>query len=285
MTRHVLVLGATGFTGRRVTRALVRDGHDVVAFVRASSDPLVAASTGARVVVGDLDREETLETALRGRDALVCCASLGFGHAPKIVAVTTKCGIRRSVFFGTTAVRTRLDVPTKAVRLEAERLVLGAPLGATLLRPTMIYGAPGDRNVERLLRLVARWPVIVVPGSGRGLQQPVHVDDVAEAAATVLPRDDLAGRTFDLPGPVPLTLDEVIRTVARVLGKKRLLLHVPIALVRAVAWTVGVRAEQLARLEEDKSADPASARAAFEFRSRAFESGLASEAKLIEAAP
>jgi nucleoside-diphosphate-sugar epimerase len=114
--------------------------------------------------------------------------------------------------------------------------------------------------------------VVPVPGTGRGLQQPVHRDDVADAVARVLPRTDLAGRAFDVPGPEPLTLADLVRTVARVLGKKRLLVRVPRLLGRLVATR-----EQLLRIEEDKSADPRPAAEAFGFAPRPVERGLREE--------
>ena len=125
-------------------------------------------------------------------DALVNLASLGFGHAPAIVAAAVGAGLGRAVFVSTTAVATGLPARSKAVRLAAEATVRSSGLAWTILRPTMIYGAPGDRNMSRLLALLIRarrglpgvgLPVVLpVPGGGRGLQQPVHVADIAGVA-------------------------------------------------------------------------------------------------------
>lgn len=235
MSRRVLVVGATGFTGRRVVAALRAAGHDVVAFVRPTSDADVVRALGVPCAEGDFDRPASLRDALAGRDALACAASLGFGHAPGIVEAARAAGVRRAVLLGTTAVRTTLPARSKAVRLEAERVVLAGGIGATLLRPTMIYGAPGDRNLERLVRFVRRSPVVPVLGRGTALVQPVHVEDVAAAVAAVLPRDDLAGRAFDVPGPAPLTFEALLRTVAAVMGRRRLFPHVPAFVGRLVA--------------------------------------------------
>jgi len=272
MSIHLLVTGATGFTGRRVVRALRRDGHRVRAFLRTTSDRSVLPAD-VDVARGDLADPATLAQALVGCDGLVGVASLGRGHAPGIVEAARLARISRSVFVGTTAVRTAVASASKTVRLEAERSVLEGGIGATLIRPTMIYGAPGDRNLERLLRFVARWPIVPIPGSGRGLQQPVHVDDVADAIAAVTPRGDLAGRAFDVAGPQPLTFRDLVRTVVRVLGRRRLLVRVPAFLARVVASR-----EQVARLAEDKSCDVTAARLAFAFEPRALEDGVRSEA-------
>src|SRR5204863_55727 len=81
------VTGATGFSGRRVVAALRRAGHDVTAFVRATSDRRVIAELDVPTIEGDLAVPRTLEAALLHLDAersgcaLVNVASLGFGHA------------------------------------------------------------------------------------------------------------------------------------------------------------------------------------------------------------
>ena len=275
MSLSLLVTGATGFTGRRVVRALLDDGHRVTAFVRPSSD-LPALPADVRVAIGDLGVPETLRSALKDQDALVNVASLGFGHARGIVDAAREAGIHRSVFVGTTAVHTTLPAPSKAIRLEAEHIVLEGDIGATLVRPTMIYGARGDRNFERLLRFVRRLPIVPIPGDGQGLQQPVHVEDVARAIAAVVSRGDLVGRAFDIPGPRALTFDSIVRTVAAVLDRRRLLLHVPAFLARVVASR-----EQIARLAEDKSCDPGAATREFGYSPRSFEVGIRDEARSL----
>ena len=89
-------------------------------------------------------------------DALVNLASLGFGHARGIVRAAVRAGLDRAVFVSTTAVTTTLPARSKAVRLAAEDEIRGSGLSWTILRPTMIYGAAGDRNLSRLLALLAR---------------------------------------------------------------------------------------------------------------------------------
>ena len=105
-------------------------------------------------LTGDLDDHAELPrvfASARG-GALVNLASLGFGHAPAIVAAARAAGLDRAVFVSTTAVTTSLPSRSKRIRLEAERHIRDSGLAWTILRPTMIYGAAGDRNLSRLLR-------------------------------------------------------------------------------------------------------------------------------------
>ncbi len=117
MSLHVLVTGATGFTGRRVARALVRQGHAVTAFVRDTSDRSVLSGLPVAFAVGDLEVPGSLRAALEDQDALVNVASLGFGHAPGIVEAARQEGIWRSVFLSTAAVKTTIPAASKATRL------------------------------------------------------------------------------------------------------------------------------------------------------------------------
>src|SRR6185503_9539334 len=157
--------------------------------------------------VGDLGDAASLDAWLDGCDALVYVASMGFGHVPGVVAAANAAGVRRAVFVSTTGIFTRLAAPSKSVRVAAEDCVRASRLAWTILRPTMIYGARGDRNMERLLRRVAKpWP-IVVPGNGRALIQPVHVDDLADAIVAAFRASTAERREYDVSGRAPLSLD------------------------------------------------------------------------------
>jgi uncharacterized protein YbjT (DUF2867 family) len=199
---RLLVTGGSGFLGGFVLREAVRRGHEVSALARSPAAAGKVRALGARPVSGDLAAPgpaaaAALAEAFAAGDVLVNLASLGFGHAPAIVAAAERAHVRRAVFVSTTAVTTTLPAATKRVRLAAERQIAASALDWTILRPTMIYGAAGDRNLSRLLPLLRRAPVLPVPG-GHHLQQPVHVADVAHA---VLAAAELPGAEPARPAP------------------------------------------------------------------------------------
>lgn len=246
---------------------------------------------GAEPLPGDLDAEGDLAAvfAAAGADALINVASLGFGHAPRMVAAAEKAGLKRSVFVSTTAIFTSLPAPTKAVRQAAEQTVEASALAWTIVRPTMIYGAPGDRNIERLLR-VLRWaPVVPLPGGGQGLVQPVHVADLAWFLVRILEPDG-AARAFNVAGPEPVSLREVVIQAAAAMGRRAVPLPVPLAPVRAavrayerVARRPRIKEEQILRLEEDKAFDIADA-VALGYQPRSLAQGLQEEVMALAAA-
>jgi uncharacterized protein YbjT (DUF2867 family) len=274
---RLAVTGGSGFLGGFVLREAVRRGYEVTALARSPAAAAAVRALGARPVCGDLAAPgpaaaAALAQAFAAGDVLVNLASLGSGDAPAIVAAAERAQVRGAVFVSTTAVTTTLPAATKRVRLAAEQRIAESALDWIILRPTMIYGAPGDRNLSRLLPLLCRVPVLPVPGGGH-LQQPVHVADVAHAvlAAAELIGAELAGSgltgsgpagsgpagsgpagsgpagsgladcglaggvTYDLAGPVPLTFGELLRTAGQAVGSRTRFVPVPLPPVLAAA--------------------------------------------------
>jgi uncharacterized protein YbjT (DUF2867 family) len=287
---RALVTGGSGFLGAYVVQELHRRGHEVAALARSTAAADKIYSLGAEPVLGDLDDPASIGEAFTAAsaDALVNVASLGFGHAPTIVAAAENAGIQRAVFVSTTAIFTNLNAPSKRIRTAAEELIRASALDWTIIRPTMIYGDPGDRNLARLLRLVRRSPVVPLPGGGRRLQQPVHVADLAAAVVSAVERPVAVGREYDVAGPEPLSFRELVQESARAVGRRPRLIAVPlrpaIACARAyeqLAPRPRIKAEQLERLAEDKEFDIADARRDLDFSPRSFRQGIQQEAATL----
>jgi uncharacterized protein YbjT (DUF2867 family) len=287
---RLLVTGGSGFLGGYVLDQAQRRGHDVVALARSGTAAAAVASHGAQPLAGDLDDPAALPEVFTSAQcsSLLNLASLGFGHAPAIVAAARVAGLDRAVFVSTTAVTTRLPARSRAVRLDAELQIRESGLKWTILRPTMIYGAPGDRNLSRLLTLLTRAPVLPVPGGGRHLQQPVHVDDVAGAVLGAVERPASAEICYDIAGPEPLSFAELLRTCAQAVGSRARFVPVParplVAAARGyelLAARPKIRAEQLQRLAEDKAFGIQDAVRDLGYAPRSFADGIVAEARAL----
>ena len=288
---RTLVTGGTGFTGSFVVPMLLERGHEVRCFVRVSSDRSSLPPDGIEFAVGDLCLPESFRRAVENVDVLVNVASLGFGHAASIVDAAVGAGVGRCVFISTTAVFTSLSAESRTVRLAAEEEIRGSSLAYTILRPTMIYGGPRDRNMCRLIRLLSLFGVVPVAGRGEGLQQPVWVEDVASAIVACLEHPETIRRTYNIPGREALTFNEVIDTIGECLGKSIVKVHLPWRpIVKALRvmelWGMGLplKAEQVLRLDEDKAFGYEEAARDFGYAPRSFRCGVAAEvAQMAEA--
>jgi uncharacterized protein YbjT (DUF2867 family) len=279
-----LVIGGTGFTGSYVVPRLLQAGYEVTCLVRQTSDRSHLPGKYVDFVEGSLEDVESLTRAMQRHDTLVCIASLGFGHAPGLVRAAEDAAIRRAIFISTTALFTQIPAKSKAVRLAAEAAIVHSTLPYTILRPTMIYGSDRDRNMMRLIRFLQRSPVIPVAGSGQRLMQPIYVDDVARAVVSALKTQVTLRRTYNIAGARPLTLDEIIDTICRILGRRVRKLHVPLGPIAAALHAFErlhlpfpIRAEQILRLNEDKAFAWDDAARDFGFDPISLEEGIARE--------
>jgi nucleoside-diphosphate-sugar epimerase len=280
----LLITGATGFTGSRIVPLILDSGYEVRCYARETSDRSRLGTLPVEWVTGDLSDAEALTSALRGVDALVNIASLGFGHAESILRSAKETGVKRGIFISTTAIFTQLNAGSKSARLAAEEAIQASRLSYTILRPTMIYGSPRDRNMWRLIRLLRVTPIMPIFGDGESLQQPIFVDDVAGAVLLALQNDITIGKSYNIAGKDPLTYNQVIDTVASALGKRVWKLHLPympivnfLQFTERIRFRLPIKAEQVLRLNENKAFLYEEAQRDFGFSPRSFAEGIRSE--------
>ncbi|WP_338662169.1 NmrA family NAD(P)-binding protein [Pararoseomonas sp. SCSIO 73927] len=252
----VAVIGASGRSGSALCRALGERGIPYRPVVR---DAAKWAATGlpGEPAIADLGDAPALRAALAGASRVASCAHAR--HAPEILA---SCAAP-VVLLGSTRRYSRWrDEHGDGVRAgEAALLESGRP--GAILHPTMIYGAQGEDNVQRLAALMRRLPVAPLPSGGRFLVQPIHQGDVTRSVIAALRRNWDGPRAITIAGPAPLPYADFVRAVCRAAGfRPPPVVPLPLAplvaaapLLRLVPGLPRVRAEELRRLTEDKAFD------------------------------
>ena len=237
----ILVTGGTGFVGTHLVNALARRGHDVAVLARHPERARNRYNRPVERVRGDVLDMPSLVAALSGRDAVIHL--VGIIHeqgrqtfdrmhrlAPEnVVAAAREAGVRRLLHMS--AMGASEDAPSEYSRTKAagERAVTQSDLDWTVIRPSIVFG-PGDGFVSLLAPIVRSNPLFIpVIGSGETRFQPVSVYDVARVFADALEKPETIGRTFEVGGPDVLTLNEIYREIATVVGKRRKpLIHLPL---------------------------------------------------------
>jgi nucleoside-diphosphate-sugar epimerase len=277
----VFVIGGTGFTGSHIVPLLLKKGYEVRCLHRPGSDRSILPQPTIKWALGDVSDSQALSASMQGTDALVNIASLGFGHADSILRAAKDAGIQRAIFVSTTAIFTQLNPKSKKVRIAAELAIETSGLRYTILRPTMIYGSPRDRNMWRLIRFMRYSPIIPIFGDGNYLQQPIYVGDVAQAIVNCLCNDQTIGKSYNIAGKVPLTYNQVIDTIARLINRRVWKIHIPsapvVSLLRffeRIYLPFPIKAEQVLRLNENKDFKYAEAQRDFGFSTLSFEEGV-----------
>jgi nucleoside-diphosphate-sugar epimerase len=277
----ILLTGATGFLGEFVLEELVQKGHEVTCFIRNTSNLDKIKQLNVNYVYGELDDYKSIREALKGKDALVNIASLGFGHAPNIVNACEELDVKRSIFVSTTGIFTKLNPDSKGIRLNAEKLIKESSLDYTIIRPTMIYGTPRDRNMWRLIKYLKRLPVLPILGSGTYLQQPVYVKDLASVIVSAYENTVSIKKAYNISGATALTYNDVVDITGKTLGKKVIKMHIPMKLSYSllkmyenVSKNPKLKAEQVLRLNENKDFSYQEAKQDLGYNPLSFEEGI-----------
>ena len=275
--RTALIFGASGQIGLPLSTRLRADGWRVLAVSRR---PRVDGD-GLHWLRGDFADPPVLPPAV---DAIFSCGPLDLFARWLAMAATEA---PRVVAFGSTSVhskRASADPGERdlARRLgEAEALLFATAarrgMAATVLRPTLVYGAGRDASLTRIVALARRLHGIVLPRGADGLRQPVHVNDLAAAAQLAAASPASHGRGYDLPGGETLAYADMVR---RVLACQRppLRLHrLPAPLFRMLlvgarlaGLARGLNDEAVRRMGEDLAFDAAPARRDFGYAPRPF---------------
>jgi uncharacterized protein YbjT (DUF2867 family) len=252
----VHVIGASGRSGVALARALGKDGARVVPVVR-NADRWSATGLPGEPRIADLTDAEALKSALRDAEKIVSCAHAR--HAPAILAAAPPSA--SFVFLGSTRKFTRWPDAHGNGVLAGEAAFLASGRQGVMLHPTMIYGAEGEDNVQRLAKLLKRIPVIPLPEGGRALVQPIHQDDVTASIRAALTIDWIEAETLVIAGPAPLAYADFVRAVAEAAGLRppKILpvaaapLRLAARLTPALPFLPRIGPDEIRRLTEDKA--------------------------------
>ena len=144
-----------------------------------------------------------------------------------------------------------------------ESAFLASGRSGVMLHPTMIYGAQGEDNVQRLAALLRRLPLVPLPNGGRALVQPIHQDDVTHAIRAALDHEWDGPHSLVIAGPTPLPYADFVRAVAAAVGlPPPRIIPVPAGVLMAAASLLSriprlphVQPDEIRRLLEDKAFD------------------------------
>lgn len=275
--RTALVFGASGQIGAPLLRRLGDAGWRVLAVSRSPRTD----GEGLHWLRGDCAGVDGLPARV---DAILSCGPLDH-FARWYAASPVECA--RVVAFGSTSVAVKHDSGDAherdlAMRLRAAEDLLFANArtrgtAATVLRPTLVYGSARDRTLSRIAALARRFGAFVLPRGACGMRQPVHVDDLADAAFAAIDSRAAHGHAYDLPGGEALPYREMVARVLSALQPPARLIEVPsplfatmLSVARATGRLRGFGDAALARMREDLVFDGAPARGDFGYAPRMF---------------
>jgi NADH dehydrogenase len=281
---RVALIGGTGFVGSYLVDALLEAGHEPVLLVREGSENKVRQKDRVRLVSGDISTADSLTAVVDGCDAVIYNVGIlreipsegvtfettQYDGVELTVDAAVKAGVKRLLLMSANGVK-QPGTPYQETKYRAEEYAMQSGLDVTVLRPSVIFGDPRGTMefATQLYNDMVRLPVPAVGffsgisiEKGAVVMSPVHIQDVAAAFIAALENDETIGQILSLGGPEELTWQEMIRRIAAAAGKSKVILPMPIGLMRVGAalldWLPAfpVTRDQLTMLQEGNVADP-----------------------------
>jgi len=276
-TRSVAtVVGGSGFIGRYVVKRLAAQGHVVRVAVRDPEAALFLKPMGAvgQIVplYAPIQHEAAVHRAVEGADLVVNLVGIlaerragdfqrihaeGAGRVARLAAAA---GVGRLVQVSAIGADPASPSRYAATKAAGEQAARAAFPTVTILRPSVVFGQE-DGLFNRFATMAQRLPMMpVIAGATRF--QPVYVGDVADAVMAGLHRADAVGVTYELGGPLVLSMRELLAYVLAATGRHRRLVTVPMALARFQATVLErlpgklLTRDQLLMLQRDNMAAP-----------------------------
>ena len=241
------VTGAFSYTGKYLARRLRADGQRVRTLTGHPGRP---NEFGGAIDVRPLDfaKPEELEASLRGVDVLYNTYWIRFERGDQtfaravantrtLIAAAERAGVRRLVHVSIANATSAPHLPYYAGKAALEDAVRASSLSHAIIRPTVLFGDE-DILINNIAWILRRLPVFGAPGDGSYRMRPIFVDDMAKLAVELgLRGDDV---TVDAVGPETFTFDEWLRLLAKTVGRRAHIVHLPPTLALWASRAIGV---------------------------------------------
>jgi uncharacterized protein YbjT (DUF2867 family) len=284
--RKILVIGATGMVGRRLTQTLLAEGFNVRCSVRNLESSRTKLPASCELVQGDIADLTSMQAAFHSVDAAYLCfhtissqpngaASDSFVETELkgIANILTACranNVQRLVYI--TFLGTSPDATTSwsRERWKAEQQLLNSGLNVTILRPGQIVGK-GGHGFDMMMSQARRRFALVL-GSGNQKMRNIALDDFVYYLVQALDEPHTFGKAFDVGCDDVLTGNQMIDVAAEVLGRPQpTKIHLPGSLLKPAAGLIermaklpkGAFRDLLTGMGTDMVGDPRPIRAVF----------------------
>ena len=241
---RVLVLGASGYVGSHLIPRLVERGHEVRAAGRRPEALVARGWEGVEAVRADALDPESLSRAFDGIELVYYLIhSMASGKdfpeldrraAAHVRDAADRAGVGRIIYLGGLQPREAAS-PHLDSRRETGEVLRSGSVPVTEIRAGIVVG-PGSAAFEVIRDLVYHLPAMVTPRWVDSRTQPIALDDLIEYLLRLPDTEESGSRIHDVGGPEALRYRDMLTGFARVIGKRLLILPVPVLTPRLSSY-------------------------------------------------
>ncbi len=249
----ITVFGGSGFIGGYVVKELAKTGAKIKVIGRHATSAAHLRTTGAVGQIALIDANisdiNSVENLIKGSDIVINLVGILFEtkkskfeqlhtkFALLVAELSAKHGVSKFVHISALGVDRAKTSKYAKSKYEAEKEIHKYFPKATILRPGVVFGA--EDNFINLFNWLSKIsPILPLIGGGHTLFEPVYVGDIAKAVFNCIDfkHQKVAGKTFELAGPIQYSFREILELILSTTGRRRLLLPIPFCLAKIKAF-------------------------------------------------
>jgi NADH dehydrogenase len=245
----IFITGAAGFVGKHMARRLIDGGHKLTCLATDTSDPGAEKlrELGAEIVAGNILDVASVTAAAEGADVFIHLVGIIFERRGatfeqihvkgtfNALAAASMAGVKQYIHMSALGTAPDAESTYHQTKWAAEEAVRASGLDYTIFRPSTIIG-PGGEFINMLIGQVRHTPFVPVIGNGNYRMQPISVFDVAACFANSISNPRAVNQVYEIGGPEQMAYNDMIETLFRVMEKRRIRTHIPVFMVRPVAY-------------------------------------------------
>jgi uncharacterized protein YbjT (DUF2867 family) len=247
-TETDLVTGAFSYSGSRIAELLIDSGREVRTLthhpdrahpLRARVHALPYRFEDPVALARSLEGVTTLYNTYwvrfeRGRTSFANAVA----DSRALFEAARRAGVARIVHVSIANPSIDSPLPYYRGKARVEQTLAESGVPYVIVRPTFLFGGGRDILVNNIAWILRRMPLFVVPGDGRYLVQPIHVDDLARICLQAA--HGRSGVIMDAAGPDTMSFEELVRAIRDAVGRRTPILHAPPAVMASLARALGL---------------------------------------------
>ncbi|GAB4509782.1 MAG: complex I NDUFA9 subunit family protein [Anaerolineae bacterium] len=251
----ILITGATGLIGRHMVGALTERGYAVRCLLPEYKQRRLPWDTEAdnapEIITGDLLDEEALFQAVTGVHVIFHLENAQWWGRQRdlerveIVGTRNLIAAARAARVGRIITLSHLGATPSSgftlLRIKGmlEEVIRGSGLAYTIIRAGLVY-APDDAFISHIAMMLRMNPIFfLMPGQGEVVLHPLFIDDLVEVLVRSLETIAVVDETVEIGGAEYITLTDLLATVMRVTGMRRLIIPAPPYFIRWITTLYG----------------------------------------------
>jgi uncharacterized protein YbjT (DUF2867 family) len=247
----ITIIGGSGFVGRHLAGKLAAKGHQIRLAVRDTEKAAQLITQGdVGQIVGvqtNIRNQASLERAVKGADIVINLVGLLYEAGAQSFTAVHKEGAAAaaaaakaagaSQFIQMSALGADIDSASAYARTKAEgeAAVQENFDGATILRPSVVFGADDDFT-NKFAGMGTLAPVVPLVDGGKNQMQPVWIEDLVDAMVKIIETSELQGKTYELGGPDKLSLAAIIGIIHQVTKRTVFVVPAPAAMMSVMGF-------------------------------------------------